>query len=161
MLRVTLKWRHERSSLCCNNITFPLFSLILCPQTCSLSPVRPSSTPPRHSSAKKSSTGDVSKADNGICVSHLSSPSGCSPRKNKKERKQSVTGVPLDCSYQQPTVSSRTRALSPYTHRKMCQLSEDARQRLSHLQLGPHHFRRETESQPPFLVCNISYIPPL
>ncbi|KAG7230788.1 hypothetical protein INR49_019602 [Caranx melampygus] len=34
----------------------------------------------------------------------------------------------------------------------MCQLSEDARQRLSHLQLGPHYFRKETESQPPFLV---------
>ncbi|XP_034559536.1 spermatogenesis-associated protein 6 isoform X2 [Notolabrus celidotus] len=34
----------------------------------------------------------------------------------------------------------------------MCQLSEDAQQRLSHLQLGPHHFRKETESPAPFLV---------
>ncbi|XP_047442553.1 spermatogenesis-associated protein 6 isoform X2 [Mugil cephalus] len=152
--------------------------------TCSLSPVRPPSTPTRYSSAKKSPTGHFSQADNVICASlkggkeklnvediitnsapssttrcaPLSSPSDCSPQKNKKERKQRVTGVPLECSYQQPTVSSRTRALSPYTHRKMCQLSEDARQRLRHLQLGPHHFRRETESQPPFLVSRCSNI---
>lgn len=83
-----------------------------------------------------------------------SSPSSNSPQKNKTHRKNSALRVSVDSSYQQPTVSSRTRALSPYTHRKMCQLSEDARQRLSHLQLGPHHFRKETESQPPFLVCN-------
>ncbi|KAM7409947.1 hypothetical protein PAMA_001434 [Pampus argenteus] len=75
-----------------------------------------------------------------------SSPSGHSPRKSS----------PRVSGYQQPTVSSRTRALSPYTHRKMCQLSEDTRQRLSHLQLGPHHFRKEKESQPPFLVSYCS-----
>uniref|UniRef100_A0A3Q0RNN2 Uncharacterized protein n=1 Tax=Amphilophus citrinellus TaxID=61819 RepID=A0A3Q0RNN2_AMPCI len=79
----------------------------------------------------------------------------CSPQKNKKERKCNLSGVSVTCGYQQPTVSSRTRALSPYTHRKMCQLSEDSRQRLSHLQLGPHYFRKETECPTPFLVCSI------
>ncbi|XP_030640213.1 spermatogenesis-associated protein 6 [Chanos chanos] len=55
-------------------------------------------------------------------------------------------------SYARPTVASRTRSPSPYTHRQMCQLSEDARQRLSHLRLGPHAFRKETMPQPPFVV---------
>ncbi|XP_063057764.1 spermatogenesis-associated protein 6 isoform X2 [Engraulis encrasicolus] len=54
--------------------------------------------------------------------------------------------------YDRPTVASLTRAPSPYTQRKMCQLSEDARQRLCHLQLGPHAFRKETRRQPPFVV---------
>lgn len=89
-----------------------------------------------------------------------SSPSGHCPRKNKTHRKHThALRVSVDSGYQQPTVSSRTRALSPYTHRKMCQLSEDARQRLSHLQLGPHHFRKETDSQPPFLVGNFYIYP--
>nr|XP_019936635.1 PREDICTED: spermatogenesis-associated protein 6-like isoform X2 [Paralichthys olivaceus] len=146
--------------------------------SCCLSPVKPSLTLSSQSSEKKSSPSrHFSKTDDGNHVSlrggkeklnieanvtnsalpssssrhhppPFSSPPGHSHQKNKKERKQAS----VDCGYQQPTVSSRTRALSPYTHRKMCQLSEDARQRLSHLQLGPHHFRKETESQPPFLV---------
>ncbi|XP_011613083.2 spermatogenesis-associated protein 6 isoform X3 [Takifugu rubripes] len=73
------------------------------------------------------------------------------PVKIKKERKPSGPRVFVRSGYQQPTVSSTTRTLSPYTHRKMCQLSEDSQQRLRHLQLGPHHFRKETESQQPFL----------
>ncbi|XP_060934441.1 spermatogenesis-associated protein 6 [Limanda limanda] len=146
------------------------------PNRC-LSPVKPSVTLARQSSEKKSSPSrHFSRTDDGDYVSlrdgkekqnieansallssssrhHplLSSPpSGHSHQRQKKERQQAS----VDCGYQQPTVSSRTRALSPYTHRKMCQLSEDARQRLSHLQLGPHHFRKETESQPPFLVSH-------
>lgn len=162
--------------------------LSLHPQTRSPSPVRPSLTPSRQRSAKTSSPsrGHFSQKDDanraswkdgkerlnvetGITNSApsstsrrspSSSPSGRSLRKNKKERKPASPRASLHSGYQQPTVSSRTRALSPYTHRKMCQLSEDARQRLSHLQLGPHHFRKETESQPPFLVGNIRYIPP-
>uniref|UniRef100_A0A3B4H677 Uncharacterized protein n=1 Tax=Pundamilia nyererei TaxID=303518 RepID=A0A3B4H677_9CICH len=82
------------------------------------------------------------------------SPPGRSPPKNKKGKKCALSGVSAERGYQQPTVSSRTRALSPYTHRRMCQLSEDARQRLSHLQLGPHYFRKETESPTPFLFRN-------
>ncbi|XP_076134104.1 spermatogenesis-associated protein 6 isoform X2 [Alosa pseudoharengus] len=61
-------------------------------------------------------------------------------------------GAPTSSGYDRPTVASLTRALSPYTHRRMCQLSEDARQRLGHLQLGPHAFRKETCRQPPFVV---------
>ncbi|KAM4629178.1 spermatogenesis-associated protein 6 [Polymixia lowei] len=86
-----------------------------------------------------------------------SSPSIRTSQRNK-ERRQTGPGSSTDSGYQQPTVASRTRALSPYTHRRMCQLSEDARQRLSHLQLGPHHFRKETESQPPFLVSHCSSV---
>nr|XP_057929264.1 spermatogenesis-associated protein 6 isoform X2 [Doryrhamphus excisus] len=58
--------------------------------------------------------------------------------------------------YQQPTVASMSRALSPYTQRKMCQLSMDPEQRLGHLQLGPYYFRKETASRPPFLVSTSS-----
>uniref|UniRef100_A0A3B3BSE5 Uncharacterized protein n=1 Tax=Oryzias melastigma TaxID=30732 RepID=A0A3B3BSE5_ORYME len=73
---------------------------------------------------------------------------------NTKGRKRAA-----DAGYQQPTVASRARSLSPYTHRKMCQLSEDARQRLGHLRLGPHLFRKETELQPPFLVRTVNNQP--
>lgn len=153
--------------------------------TCSLSPVRPSLTPTRQSSTKKSqpSAGHSSKRDNGSYVSlkggteklnveakntdsaplstsgrsPLPSPPDRSPQKTNKGKKCSVSRVfSAEHGYQQPTVSSRTRALSPYTHRKMCQLSEDAQQRLSHLQLGPHHFKKETGSQPPFLLPRCS-----
>ncbi|XP_035268141.1 spermatogenesis-associated protein 6 [Anguilla anguilla] len=55
-------------------------------------------------------------------------------------------------SYEHPTVASQSRSPSPYTHRRMCQLSEDNAQRLSHLQLGPYKFKKESESQPPFVV---------
>ncbi|XP_054459400.1 spermatogenesis-associated protein 6 [Anoplopoma fimbria] len=151
--------------------------------TCCLSPVKPSLTPSRQRSAKKSSPSCVNfskrddanhdslkggkerlKVDARITNSapastsrHSPSPStsGRSPQKDKKERKRSAR-VFVNSGYHQPTVSSRTRALSPYTHRKMCQLSEDTRQRLGHLQLGPHHFRKETESQPPFSVPRCS-----
>ncbi|XP_031581617.1 spermatogenesis-associated protein 6 isoform X1 [Oreochromis aureus] len=143
-----------------------------------LSPARPSLTLSRRSSAKKPTSGHFSKADGGKCVSLKSgkdklsvdakitnsapsstsrqSPPGRSPPKNKKGKKCDLSGVSAERGYQQPTVSSRTRALSPYTHRRMCQLSEDARQRLSHLQLGPHYFRKETESPTPFLVSRCS-----
>lgn len=132
------------------------------PQTCCLSPVRPSLTPSRQSSANKLNveariTNSAPSSTSRQSPSSL--PCGRSPQKNKKKRKHTSPRVSVDSGYQQPTVSSRSRALSPYTHRKMCQLSEDARQRLSHLQLGPHHFRKETESQPPFVVGNIRYIP--
>ncbi|KAM6939138.1 spermatogenesis-associated protein 6 [Lycodopsis pacificus] len=148
--------------------------------TCCLSPARPSLTSFRQSSAKKSSPydGNSSKIDDANSVSCKggkerlkvearitnSAPSSTSrhsassstsvrrPQKDKKEGKRTSSGVFVDSGYHQPTVSSRTRALSPYTHRKMCQLSEDTRQRLGHLHLGPHRFRKETESQPPFLV---------
>ncbi|KAK5870239.1 hypothetical protein PBY51_024892 [Eleginops maclovinus] len=150
--------------------------------TCRLSPVRPTLSPSRQSPAKKCSPSSrhFSEEDDatrvslkggkerlnveaGITNTAPSSPprrsrssihSRRSPQKIKKERKPTSPRASAD--YQQPTVSSRTRALSPYTHRRMCQLSEDAWQRLSHLQLGPHRFRKETESRQPFLVSRSS-----
>uniref|UniRef100_A0A3B5LSX1 Spermatogenesis-associated protein 6 N-terminal domain-containing protein n=1 Tax=Xiphophorus couchianus TaxID=32473 RepID=A0A3B5LSX1_9TELE len=62
-----------------------------------------------------------------------------------------------DVGYRRPTVSSRSRTLSPYTHRRMCELTEESRQRMNHLRLGPHLFRKSTEKQPPFLVC-VSFV---
>ncbi|XP_029474509.1 spermatogenesis-associated protein 6 isoform X1 [Rhinatrema bivittatum] len=58
-------------------------------------------------------------------------------------------------SYEQPTVSSTSRSPSPYTKRRMCELSEDARQRLAHLNLGPYEFKKETDDKPPFVVRHI------
>ncbi|XP_037830178.1 spermatogenesis-associated protein 6 isoform X2 [Kryptolebias marmoratus] len=150
--------------------------------TC-LSPLRPSLTSSQQHSAKESSSncGRFSKMDHQNCAewtdgkeklhvetkvtnsasmcstsrhSPFAPPSVRSLQVNKKDRRHNVTKV--SARYQQPTVSSSTRSLSPYTHRKMCQLSEDTRQRLGHLQLGPHRFRKETESQPPFLVSGCS-----
>ncbi|XP_056353925.1 spermatogenesis-associated protein 6 isoform X2 [Oenanthe melanoleuca] len=57
-------------------------------------------------------------------------------------------------SYEQPTIASKSRSPSPYTKRRMCELSEEARQRLAHLNLGPHEFRRDTD-KPPFVIRRI------
>ncbi|NXA31437.1 SPAT6 protein, partial [Eudromia elegans] len=57
-------------------------------------------------------------------------------------------------NYEQPTIASKSRSPSPYTKRRMCELSEEARQRLSHLNLGPFEFRRETD-KPPFVVRRV------
>ncbi|XP_013869677.1 spermatogenesis-associated protein 6 [Austrofundulus limnaeus] len=144
--------------------------------TCCLSPVKPSLSSSQQRSAKQSSSNggrlpknctgrkdmreklhvetNVSNSAVMSSTSRRSSPfappPGCGPQKSEKDKRHVSAG------YQQPTVSSRTRALSPYTHRKMCQLSEDSRQRLSHLQLGPHRFRKETQIQTPFLVSGCS-----
>ncbi|XP_015211425.1 spermatogenesis-associated protein 6 isoform X2 [Lepisosteus oculatus] len=61
---------------------------------------------------------------------------------------------PSVCRYKQPTVASQSRSPSPYTNRRMCELSEEASQRLSHLNLGPYRFKKETDSQPPFVVSS-------
>ncbi|KAI1236821.1 hypothetical protein IHE44_0015075 [Lamprotornis superbus] len=57
-------------------------------------------------------------------------------------------------SYEQPTIASKSRSPSPYTKRRMCELSEEARQRLAHLNLGPHEFRRDTD-KPPFVIRRV------
>ncbi|KAM9542246.1 spermatogenesis-associated protein 6 isoform 1-T6 [Guaruba guarouba] len=57
-------------------------------------------------------------------------------------------------SYEQPTIASKSRSPSPYTKRRMCELSQDARQRLAHLKLGPYEFRRDTD-KPPFVVRRV------
>ncbi|XP_071389608.1 spermatogenesis-associated protein 6 [Centroberyx affinis] len=141
---------------------------------CCLSPVRPSLSPCRQCSmgvdgncspvkSGKEKQNTEARITNSAWPSSSrpspsSSPSGHSSQRHRQGRQQTGPGCSADSGYQQPTVASRTRALSPYTHRRMCQLSEDARQRLSHLQLGPHRFRKETESQPPFLVSHCSSV---
>ncbi|XP_057235933.1 spermatogenesis-associated protein 6 [Malurus melanocephalus] len=57
-------------------------------------------------------------------------------------------------SYEQPTIASKSRSPSPYTKRRMCELSEEARQRLAHLNLGPHEFKRDTD-KPPFVIRRV------
>ncbi|NXD77283.1 SPAT6 protein, partial [Halcyon senegalensis] len=57
-------------------------------------------------------------------------------------------------NYELPTIASKSRSPSPYTKRRMCELSEEARQRLAHLNLGPYEFRRETD-KPPFVVRRV------
>ncbi|XP_068095141.1 spermatogenesis-associated protein 6 isoform X2 [Hyperolius riggenbachi] len=76
-------------------------------------------------------------------------------------RKQFSSPVPenasfrMSRSYEQPTIASKSRSPSPYTNRRMCQLSEDSKQRLSHLHLGPFQFKKETEVKPPFIVRHV------
>lgn len=70
----------------------------------------------------------------------------------QQQKKRAAEEVSRDAGYLQPTVSSRARALSPYTHRRMCQLSDQTRQRLSHLQLGPHLFKKTSDNRAPFSV---------
>lgn len=54
--------------------------------------------------------------------------------------------------YEQPTIASKSRSPSPYTNRRMCELSEDSKQRLTQFNLGPYAFKKETEDKPPFVV---------
>lgn len=61
--------------------------------------------------------------------------------------------------YEQPTIASKSRSPSPYTNRRMCELSEDSRQRLAHLSLGPYTFKKETCCKPPFVVRHVETIP--
>ncbi|KAK7889770.1 hypothetical protein WMY93_025330 [Mugilogobius chulae] len=75
-----------------------------------------------------------------------------SPSKQQQKKCADSEASGAEFGYLRPTVSSRARALSPYTHRRMCQLSDEARQRLSHLQLGPHVFKKATNNLPPFSV---------
>ncbi|XP_029001782.1 spermatogenesis-associated protein 6 isoform X2 [Betta splendens] len=138
--------------------------------TCCLSPVGPSLSPCRQCSTNCVSLKCGKERQDAETVFTQSGPPPSSsrasppstrdrrPQKSKKEKNSICPKVSADAGYQQPTVTSTARALSPYTHRKMCQLSEDARQRLGHLQLGPHHFRKELRSQPPFLVSRCSNV---
>ncbi|XP_027883587.1 spermatogenesis-associated protein 6 isoform X1 [Xiphophorus couchianus] len=114
--------------------------------TCRVSPLRPCVTPsPQRSTGRFSPQRKAYDVDPDRVVAKDDS----SPQTNKKDRKQ---GASEDVGYRRPTVSSRSRTLSPYTHRRMCELTEESRQRMNHLRLGPHLFRKSTEKQPPFLV---------
>ncbi|XP_015725996.1 spermatogenesis-associated protein 6 [Coturnix japonica] len=74
-------------------------------------------------------------------------------KKNRLSPKKSRHSVARK-NYEQPTIASKSRSPSPYTKRRMCELSVEARQRLAHLNLGPYEFRRETD-KPPFVVRRV------
>ncbi|XP_031457992.1 spermatogenesis-associated protein 6 isoform X2 [Phasianus colchicus] len=88
---------------------------------------------------------------------HHSTPNGKLqtklPKKNMLSPEKNSHSVARK-SYEQPTIASKSRSPSPYTKRRMCELSEEARQRLAHLNLGPYEFRRETD-KPPFVVRRV------
>ncbi|XP_042675692.1 spermatogenesis-associated protein 6 [Centrocercus urophasianus] len=88
---------------------------------------------------------------------HHSTPNGKLqtklPKKNMLSPEKSRHSVARK-NYEQPTIASKSRSPSPYTKRRMCELSEEARQRLAHLNLGPYEFRRETD-KPPFVVRRV------
>ncbi|NXJ04427.1 SPAT6 protein, partial [Odontophorus gujanensis] len=88
---------------------------------------------------------------------HHSTPNGKLqtklPKKNTVSPEKSRHSVARK-NYEQPTIASKSRSPSPYTKRRMCELSEEARQRLAHLNLGPYEFRRETD-KPPFVVRRV------
>ncbi|KFZ54374.1 Spermatogenesis-associated protein 6, partial [Antrostomus carolinensis] len=75
------------------------------------------------------------------------------PKKNTLSPEKSRHSLTTK-NYEQPTIASKSRSPSPYTKRRMCELSEEARQRLAHLNLGPYEFRRET-NKPPFVVRRV------
>ncbi|XP_068262921.1 spermatogenesis-associated protein 6 isoform X2 [Nyctibius grandis] len=88
---------------------------------------------------------------------HHSTPNGKLqtklPKKNARSPEKSKRSLATK-NYEKPTIASKSRSPSPYTKRRMCELSEEARQRLSHLNLGPYEFRRETD-KPPFVVRRV------
>ncbi|XP_052657274.1 spermatogenesis-associated protein 6 isoform X4 [Harpia harpyja] len=93
---------------------------------------------------------------------HHSTPNGKLetqlPKKNSVSPEKSRHNLATK-NYEQPTIASKSRSPSPYTKRRMCELSEEARQRLAHLNLGPYEFRRETD-KPPFVVRRVEQTSP-
>ncbi|NXJ88539.1 SPAT6 protein, partial [Corythaixoides concolor] len=93
---------------------------------------------------------------------HHSTPNGKLqtklPKKNTLSPEKSRHSLATK-NYEQPTIASKSRSPSPYTKRRMCELSEEARQRLAHLNLGPYEFRRETD-KPPFVVRRVEQTSP-
>uniref|UniRef100_A0A8C3RW89 Spermatogenesis-associated protein 6 N-terminal domain-containing protein n=1 Tax=Chelydra serpentina TaxID=8475 RepID=A0A8C3RW89_CHESE len=102
------------------------------------------------------SSGRIHVQDNLDRVHH-STPNGRlqtrSPKKNTPSPEKNRHCLATK-NYEQPTIASKSRSPSPYTKRRMCELSEEARQRLAHLNLGPFEFRRETD-KPPFVIRHV------
>ncbi|XP_053360087.1 spermatogenesis-associated protein 6 isoform X2 [Clarias gariepinus] len=90
---------------------------------------------------------DMKSSQTAISPRGASNSKACHARSSKSNA--SAAGP---YGYQRPTVASQSRCPSPYTHRRMCQLTDDATQRLRHLQLGPYTFKKDTAPQPPFVV---------
>ncbi|XP_043861211.1 spermatogenesis-associated protein 6 [Dromiciops gliroides] len=76
-------------------------------------------------------------------------PSRSSKKKSRSPERHKYCSNPRN--YEQPTISSKSHSPSPYTKRRMCELSEDTRRRLAHLNLGPYEFKKDTD-KPPFVI---------
>ncbi|XP_020843364.1 spermatogenesis-associated protein 6 isoform X1 [Phascolarctos cinereus] len=76
-------------------------------------------------------------------------PTRSSKKKSRSPERQKYCANPRN--YEQPTISSKSHSPSPYTKRRMCELSEDTRRRLAHLNLGPYEFKKDTD-KPPFVI---------
>ncbi|XP_039741562.1 spermatogenesis-associated protein 6 isoform X3 [Pteropus medius] len=85
--------------------------------------------------------------------SKLQSRTSRSQKKKSKSPERSKYCVNAK-NYEQPTISSKSHSPSPYTKRRMCELSEDTRRRLAHLNLGPYEFKKETD-KPPFVIRHV------
>ncbi|XP_026857162.2 spermatogenesis-associated protein 6 [Electrophorus electricus] len=95
---------------------------------------------------------DLKRSQSAISLCCPSPGKPCRARASPRAEERPRPSLAAPCGYQRPTAASLSRCPSPYTHRRMCQLSEITRQRLSQLQLGPYTFRKETTPQPPFVV---------
>ncbi|XP_068948857.1 spermatogenesis-associated protein 6-like isoform X1 [Petaurus breviceps papuanus] len=76
-------------------------------------------------------------------------PTRLSKKKSRSPERHKYCTNPRN--YEQPTISSKSHSPSPYTKRRMCELSEDTRRRLAHLNLGPYEFKKDTD-KPPFVI---------
>ncbi|XP_072505468.1 spermatogenesis-associated protein 6 isoform X1 [Notamacropus eugenii] len=76
-------------------------------------------------------------------------PTRSSKKKTRSPERHKYCNNPRN--YEQPTISSKSHSPSPYTKRRMCELSEDTRRRLAHLNLGPYEFKKDTD-KPPFVI---------
>uniref|UniRef100_A0A9L0K4K9 Spermatosis associated 6 n=1 Tax=Equus asinus TaxID=9793 RepID=A0A9L0K4K9_EQUAS len=87
--------------------------------------------------------------------SHGRLPSRTSRSQKKKSKSPERNKYCVNAkNYEQPTISSKSHSPSPYTKRRMCELSEDTRRRLAHLNLGPYEFKKETD-KPPFVIRHV------
>ncbi|XP_078533525.1 spermatogenesis associated 6-like protein isoform X4 [Lissotriton helveticus] len=82
-----------------------------------------------------------------------------SRRKNSHSpRKNSTTN---DKHFAKATQSSKSRSPSPYTRRRMCELSNDNQQRLSQLSVGNFEFKSDIDARPPFVVRHVDSSKPV
>uniref|UniRef100_A0A673KCH8 Spermatogenesis associated 6 n=1 Tax=Sinocyclocheilus rhinocerous TaxID=307959 RepID=A0A673KCH8_9TELE len=68
---------------------------------------------------------DVKHGQPAMSSCGRSSTKPCPVRTSPANSKKKKPDTAPSCGYEKPTVASQSRAPSPYTHRKMCQLSEE------------------------------------
>ncbi|XP_068091744.1 spermatogenesis associated 6-like protein isoform X2 [Hyperolius riggenbachi] len=80
---------------------------------------------------------------------------------NRKSRSPAKSCSSIEKLYSSPTRSSKSRSPSPYSHRRMCELSQDKQQRLANLNLSNNEFKSDTDTKPPFLVRHVDQSKPV